>query len=236
MIILAILVIMKSRGNVWRGFMSKFTYFCGFIILLLACFSFLSDVITVTGYNFIHWLRNQFPESAVITALIFIIIGLVYWVKSLIKQNNKLKTKITELRRESLSKADESLLVEFSQSFNDNLFNFTEMLAQTRQMSFEQIQDIENKITLFGYPHKKFQNERLENAKRNLLHSLSSFLDFYLQHSVSTAAPSMIRFKPKSNTEEENYLTKLKEFYKCWETFMIVVKNESHDQDHISQN
>ncbi|AWD87954.1 MULTISPECIES: hypothetical protein [Bacillus] len=214
--------------------MSKSYVLWGFIVLLLACFSFLSDVITVTGYNFIYWFQNQIPESVVIIVLFFIIIGLIYWVKSIYRQNNKLKSKakelenkVLELEAERLSKADKSLLEEFLQTFNDKLYNFTEMLVQTRQLSFNQMQNLENDAVLFGYPHKKFENERLETAKRILLDRLNSFLDFYSTHTISTTAPTIVRFKPKTEKDEKDYQTKLKEFYESWETFMKVVGNET---------
>ncbi|GLZ63248.1 hypothetical protein C7M22_03600 [Bacillus velezensis] len=221
--------------------MSKSYVLWGFIVLLLACFSFLSDVITVTGYNFIYWFQNQIPESVVIIVLFFIIIGLIYWVKTIYRQNNKLKrkakelenkvleleNKVLELEAERLSKADKSLLEEFLQTFNDKLYNFIEMLVETRQLSFNQMQNLENDALLFGYPHKKFQNERLESAKRILLDRLNSFLDFYSTHTISTAAPTIVRFKSKTEKDEKDYQTKLKEFYESWETFMKVVGNET---------
>ncbi|WP_350253644.1 hypothetical protein [Bacillus halotolerans] len=201
---------------------------CVLISIVLIILSITSNIVTVTGFDLSKWVKTKSPESIIIIGLIFCLYASGVYIKYLKNQNDKLTQKIKEVPyEENLCEADKSLLTEFSTFFDEKFHGFTELILEFRQVDFNKVNFYDTKINYFLSPLKKFKNKRLEESKIEFLNSFSAFMDYFSQHNTITSHYTLLRFKPNSDEEEQEYLKLLDEFFLSWERFLDIVREES---------
>ncbi|UML50946.1 hypothetical protein MKS87_11160 [Bacillus subtilis] len=200
------------------------------VSIFLGLIGFLSDFVTLTEISLVNWIQHNLIESII---MIILIVGIVYLfgkVNGLIKENDNLVNEVNRLNSYmagNLSDTDKKLLKQFNESFSDQMFYFFELLQDSRQIIFDQVNDFENNIKWFSSPQNKFMNDQIEKSKNNFLKSFSDFLDYFFVGTIVTGNNGFARFKAASEKEEQIYKDKLENLYNNWAEFCTIVKQES---------
>ncbi|WP_373325581.1 hypothetical protein [Sporomusa paucivorans] len=143
-------------------------------------FSWIANFAQITEINILKLLFDEKfrPYSYIIAGKFLLILFLLFLVKELLSERNRLKLYKKKCVDEAI-KADCILLDEMAIIFSGNkIYNLINNLENIRTISVALTDQFDEGIRRFNADDKRLQNIILENNKKSFLSALKQFLDF----------------------------------------------------------